>query len=96
MAGVEEESEVSQEAGLTAAEDGQARDVWKGRERDGGENGEGADRVRGGSKGIGRGAEVCGESRECVFREEREIVEGVGGKHREKKEEVEVEVEGKG
>ena len=31
-----------------------------------------------------------------MCREEREIVEGVGGKHREKKEEVEVEFEGKG
>ena len=93
MAGVEEENEGSQEVSLTAGEDGQARDVSRGGERDGGEDGEGADRVREGSEGIGRGADVCGESR-GVCREERERVEGVRGKHREKKEEVEVEWKG--
>ena len=50
MVGAEEESEGSQEAGLTAGEDEQARDVWRGGERDGGEDGEGADRVREGAK----------------------------------------------
>ena len=64
MAEVEEESEGSQEAGLTAGEDGQAQDVWRGGERDGGEDGEGADRVWEGSEGIGRQADVCEESRE--------------------------------
>ena len=90
MAVVEEESEGSQEVGLTAGEDGQARDVWRGGERDGGEDGDGADWIREGSEGIGRGADICGESRGVCI-EERETVEGVGGKHREKKEEVEVE-----
>ena len=95
MAGVEEEREGSQrEAGLTAGEGGQARGVSRGGERDGGEDGEGAERVWGGSKGVGSGADVCGESGEGVCR--RETVEGVDGKHREKKEEVDVEVEGKG
>ena len=59
MAGVEEESKGSQEAGLAAGEDGQARDVWRGGERDGGEDSEGADRVREGREGIGSGAYVC-------------------------------------
>ena len=95
VAGVEEESEGSQrDAGLTAGEGGQARDVWIGGKRDGGEDGEGAERVWGGSKGVGSGVDVCGESGEGMCRRER--VEGVGGKHREKKEEVDVEVEGNG
>ena len=95
MAGVEEEREGSQrEAGLTAGEGGQARGVSRGGERDGGGDGEGAGRVSGGSKGVGSGADVCGESGEGVCRRER--MEGVDGKHREKKEEVDVEVEGKG
>ena len=92
MAGVEEDSEGSQEAGLTAGEDEQARYVWRGEERDGGEDGEGADGVREGSEGIGRGADVCGESREDACREERESGRGWG--KAQKKEEV--EVEGKG
>ena len=46
MAGVEEEGEgLQKEAGITAGEGGQARDVWRGGERNGGEGGEGAERV---------------------------------------------------
>ena len=94
-AGVEEEGEgLQREAGVTAGEGGQARDVWRGREREGGEDGEGAERVWGGSKEVSSGADVCEESGEGECRRER--LEGVGGKHREKKEEVDVEVEGKG
>ena len=85
MAGVEEEGEgLQREAGLTAGEGEQARDVWRGGERNVGEDGEGAEKIWGGSKGVGSGVDVCGESGVGMCRRER--VEGVGGKHREKRE----------
>ena len=71
MAKVEEESEGSQrEAGITAAEGGQAQGVWRGRERYGEEDGEGAETVGDGAKEYAEEqmfverVEVCAQRRE--------------------------------